>query len=120
MKLFLLKNLWIIVAIPLFLTGCDEKPETIVIIPGETPKTLPATVTIKRDSEAYVITGIGLSGSNKVAIINDEVVVPGVEVGEGMVLKDIHPTYVTLVMGNTEYHLRPKSIQNELDEKKKD
>jgi hypothetical protein len=112
-----LKKASLIAVIPLILSGCG-KQKPVAIEPGAIPETLPTTLKIKQKSAAYVITGIGLSGSNKVAIINDEVVVPGKEVGEGVVLKDINPTYVTLLSGNTEYHLRPESIQNELDKKK--
>ena len=113
----LLNKTLLIMAIPLFLSGCGGNKE-VIIEAGTVPKSLPSTLKIKRQSAAYVITGIGLSGSNKVAIINNEVVVPGAEISEGVILKDINPTYVTLLSGNTEYHLRPESIQNELDAKK--
>ena len=117
MNTHLLKKAWLITIIPLLLSGCGEQ-NPVSIEPGTVPKILPTTLKIKKKSAAYVITGIGISGSNKVAIINNEVVVPGEEVGKGVVLKDINPTYVTLLSGNTEYHLRPESIQNELDKKK--
>ena len=70
MKQFQPKNYWITLILTLFLAGCGEKADSIVIAPGEVPKILPTSVTIKRGKAAYVITGIGLSGTNKVAIIN--------------------------------------------------
>jgi hypothetical protein len=117
MNLYLIKKSCLLAVIPLLLSGCAEQ-ETTTIDPGTVPKTLPTTLKIKRKSATYVITGIGLSGNNKVAIINNEVVVPGAEVGKGVVLKDIQPTYVTLLSGNSQYHLRPENIQKELDKKK--
>jgi uncharacterized lipoprotein YajG len=117
MNLHLIKKSCVLAIILLLLSGCSEQ-ETTLIEPGTVPKKLPSTLKINRKSATYVITGIGLSGNNKVAIINNEVVVPGAEVGNGVVLKDIQPTYVTLLSGNSQYHIRPEDIQNQLDKKK--
>jgi hypothetical protein len=59
-----------------------------------------------------------MRGSNKVAIINDEVVIPGMKIGKGMILKDLQPTYAIILVGDTEYYLRPASIQTALDQQK--
>ncbi len=70
-------------------------------------------------SKTYVITGIGISDTKKVAIINGVAITSGKEIGPGVVLKDVQPTYAVIVHGNTEYLLRPENIQSELDKKKR-
>ncbi len=112
-----LRTALFILLIPLFLGGCSGKKEDVEKIPSGTPSVLPNTLEIKRLSKTYVITGIGLSGSNKVAIINNQVVIPGEEIGQGVLLQDVHPTYATILFENSEYQLRPETIQNELDQK---
>jgi hypothetical protein len=101
--------------IALLLASCGEKA------PGSTTSSsldsLPDTLKIKRLSKTYVITGIGVSGSNRVAIINDQVVTPGIEIDSGVVIKEIHPTYATLNVGGKEHLLRPEDIQRKLDKK---
>lgn len=111
-----LRNALLVAAIPLFIAGCGGKaPDGAE---GAAPSALPDTLKIKRLSKTYVITGIGLRGTNKVAIINDQIVIPGMEIDPGVVLKDVQPTYAIILHGNTKHLLRPENIQNELDEKK--
>jgi hypothetical protein len=83
-----------------------------------TPAVLPSILKIKRESKTYVITGIGLKGSTKVAIINDKVVSPGEEIDPGVFVKEVQPTYAIIVVGSKEHLLRPEDIQRELDKKK--
>ena len=117
-----LRKALFIAGIPLFLASCGDRPQEasqeMDTIPSVAPKVLPDTLKIKRHSKTYVITGIGLSGSNKVAIINNEVVQPGMEIDPGVVLKDVQPTYAILLAGNTQHLIRPENIQAELDQKK--
>ena len=112
------RNALLIAGIPLFIASCGGDASKEKAGDGTTPATLPDTLKVRKLSKTYVITGIGLSGSNKVAIINNQVVTPGMEIGSGVVLKDVQPTYATILHGNTEYLLRPENIQNELDKKK--
>ncbi len=119
-----LKQALIIACIPLFLAGCGEDttpPEAVQAAqpPSATPTILPSILKVKRHSKTYVITGIGLSGSNKVAIINNQIVKPGMEVDPGVVLKDVQPTYAIIIVGDTQHLLRPEDIQRELDKKRK-
>jgi len=124
MNAYPIKKALLIAAIPLLLSGCGEKrqepPPTAVpkAEPTAPPKVLPSTLKVKRQSKTYVITGIGMGGTNSVAIINDKVVTPGMEIDPGVVLREVHPTYATIAIGNSEYLLRPKDIQNELDRNK--
>ena len=105
------KNL-IISIIPLLLSGCGGQD-------GEgSMDRLPSTLKVDRKSKTYVITGIGLSDTKKVAIINDVAVTAGEEIDEGVLLKDVQATYVVVLIGTTEHLLRPENIQNELNEKK--
>lgn len=105
----ILKALFV-AAIAFHLSGCGERAAT---------DSLPDTLKVKRLSKTYVITGLGLSGSNKVAIINGVVLQPGVELDPGVVLKDVQPTYAVILLGNTEHRLRPENIQNELNQQKR-
>ncbi len=110
-----LKNILLLMGIPLLIASCGgEPPDT-----GSTPATLPNILKVKRISKTYVISGIGTSGSNTVAIINDQVVTPGMELDPGVVLKDVQPTYATILFGNKEYQIRPENIQSEMDKKKR-
>lgn len=108
----------------LLLAGCGDRqketpPETVQAQTSfAMPTVLPNILKVKRLSKTYVITGIGLSGTNKVAIINNQVLKPGMEVDPGVVLKDIQPTYAIIVVGNTQHLLRPEDIQRELDKKR--
>jgi len=117
-----LRKVLFIVGIPLLLASCGERqketPGEISADPTVAPKVLPSILKIKRHSKTYVITGIGLSGSNKVAIINNQVVKPGMEIDPGVVLKDVQPTFAVILEGNTRHLLRPENIQAELDQKK--
>ena len=111
MKLKILRKALLLATILLFMVGCGGKDA------GKNRDTLPDTLKVKQLSKTYVITGIGVGGTNKVAIINDDVVTPGSELDPGVVLKDVHPTYAVILHGNTEHLIRPENIQNELDEK---
>jgi hypothetical protein len=110
----------------LLLAGCGKAPQEAqrerqpeaVDKPLVAPDVLPATLTVKRLSKTYVISGIGLGGSNKVAIINNQVIKPGMEIDAGVVLKDVQPTYAIILYGNTEHLIRPEDIQREMDKKK--
>lgn len=79
---------------------------------------LPSSLKIDREEKTYVITGIGLRGSNTVAIINGSVVIPGEEIDPGVVLEEIQPTYAIIRAGQTKYLIRPEDIQRELDKKR--
>jgi len=113
-----LKQALIIACIPLFLASCGGDAPKEAPGDGKTPAALPDTLRVKRLSKTYVITGIGLSDSNKVAIINNQVVTPGMEIDPGVMLKDVQPTYAIILVGNTKYLLRPEDIQNEMDKKR--
>ncbi|MCF7817973.1 MAG: general secretion pathway protein GspB [Kiritimatiellales bacterium] len=116
----------LVAGIALLLASCGKAPETTKPEtppaqghkPSATPDVLPNTLTVKRLAKTYVITGIGLGGTNKVAIINNQVIKPGAEIDPGVVLKDVQPTYAIILYGNTEHLLRPEDIQRELDKKK--
>ena len=111
-------NALLMAGIALFIASCGGEAKDS---PGQgrTPDALSDTLKVKQLSKTYVITGIGVSGSNSVAIINNQVFTPGMEIDPGVTLKNIHPSYATLVHGNTEHLLRPESIQNEMDKKKR-
>jgi len=119
MNIKLLKNTLFAAGISLLLFGCGDNAGQKAPTDGSTPAKVSNTLKVKRLSKTYVITGIGLSGANKVAIINNEQVTPGMEIDPGVVLKDVKLTYAVIQYGNTEYLLRPESIQDELDKKKK-
>lgn len=118
------KQVLAVICASLFLAGCGKRPEETpqdavqVQPPSKTPTVLPNILKVKRDSKTYVITGIGLSGTNKVAIINNQVLKPGKEIDPGVVLKDVQPTYAIIVVGNTQHLIRPEDIQRELDKKR--
>jgi hypothetical protein len=86
--------------------------------PANAPEVLPATLEINNQKKTYVISGIGLSGSNKVAIINNEVVQPGAAIDNGVILKDVQPTYAIIVVSGKQYLLRPEDIQRQMDKQK--
>jgi len=103
----------------LLLAGCGDAPQEAPVeaLPSGAPKVLPNALKVERHKKTYVITGIGVGGGNKVAIINNQVVKPGMEIGSGVVLEDVQPTYAIIIVGNTRHLLRPEDIQQELDEK---
>ncbi len=113
-----LRNILLFIGISLFIASCGGDAPMEAPSEGETPTALPDTLKVKRLSKTYVITGIGVSGSNSVAIINNQVLKPGMEIDPGVILKNIRPTYATILHGNTEYFLRPVNIQTEMDKKK--
>ncbi len=116
MNLKTLKNALLLAAIPLLIAGCEDKAP-----PKEEgiPQTIPSTLKVKRMSKTYVITGFGLSNTKTVAIINGEAITAGEEIDDGVLLKDVYPTYAVILIGNTEHLLRPEYIQSELDKKKR-
>ena len=116
------RNAVFFVLIPLLLVaGCGhKKKESPVSQVGEScapPKVLPSVIKVKRKSKTYVITGIGTRGTNAVAIINGEVLSPGMEIDPGVVLKRVCPTYAAISVDGSEYLLRPEDIQKEQDKK---
>ncbi len=113
MNLKIAKTALLIATVSLFMVGCGGRDSTTDM------NSLPDTLKVKKLSKTYVITGIGERGTNRVAIINDEVVTLGMELDPGVVLKDIQLTYAVIIHGNSEYLIRPENIQNELDEKKR-
>lgn len=128
MKTAFRRNITALAFIPLFLAGCGEKvqqktssetPSPAPTPSAPAPDVLPDSLKVERLAKTYVITGIGLSGNTKVAIINNQVLKPGMEIDPGVVLKDVQSTYATILIGNTEHRIRPESIQNELDNKKR-
>ncbi len=112
MNLKTIKKSLLVTLIPLLLSGCGGTGG------GGNMDHLPNTLKVDRKSKTYVITGIGLSDSKKVAIINDVAVTVGDEIDPSVLLKDVQETYVVILIGATEYRLRPENIQNELNEKK--
>ena len=115
-----LKLTLIFACISLFLASCGDTQKEAAgadIQPAVAPEVLPDTLKIKSHKQPYVITGIGVSGSNKVAIINNKVLQPGMDVAPGVVLEDVQSTYAIIVVGNTQHLLRPGDIQRELDKK---
>ena len=115
-----LKSILIFACASLFLASCGEPQEEAArpeIQPSGTPRVLPDTLKIKSHKKPYVITGIGVSGSNKVAIINNQVLQPGMDVAPGVVLEDVQSTYAIIVAGNAKHLIRPGDIQRELDKK---
>ena len=123
MNAYPIKKVLITLGIALLLAGCGDtppdEPQASERKPSAIPKLLPDTLKVKRSSKTYVITGIGLGGSNKVAIINNKVIKRGMEIDPGVVLKDVQSTYATIRFGNTDYLIRPENIQSELDKKKR-
>ena len=122
-----LKLMLYMTCISLLLPGCSKEtsePEpkapgtTRVQSSSTTPDVLPDRLEIKRQEKTYVISGIGLKGDTKVAIINNKVAKPGEEIDTGVVLEDVQPTYAIIRVGNTRHLLRPEDIQRELDRKK--
>lgn len=112
MNLKTIKKSALVALIPLFLSGCGGTGG------GENMDHLPNTLKVDQKSKTYVITGIGLSNRKKVAIINNVAVTVGDEIDPGVLLNDVQETYVVILIGATEYRLRPENIQNELDENK--
>lgn len=103
------------------LSGCGDSTQKAKITedpPTDEPKVLPDTLKVSDQKKTYVITGIGLSGTNKVAIINNQVIQPGMEIDDGVRLQDVHSTYAVIVVGQTKHLLRPGDIQRELDQQK--
>lgn len=113
-----ISKIFLILGATLLLAGCGQKGEQEQSLePGEVPAVLSDTLQVKRSSKTYVINGIGISGSNTVAIINNEVVVPGAELDPGVELESIHPTYASILIDGRKHMIRPESIQKELDKK---
>ncbi len=115
-----LKLTLIFACVALFLASCGEPQKEATgtkIQPSVAPEVLPDTLKIKSHKQTYVITGIGVSGSNKVAIINNQVLQPGMDVAPGVVLEDVQSTYAIILVGDTQHLLRPGNIQRELDKK---
>jgi len=115
-----LKKFLLLATIPLLLSGCGKKesPEGTESPQDSALEALPDTLKIKKCPNTYIITGIGSSGVQNAAIINNQLLTPGTEIDPGVVLSKIYPTYVIIIHENTEYLIRPEDIQNELDEKK--
>ena len=113
-------HILIIACVSVFLTGCgDSQKEAAGMDSSGVPSVLPDTLKIKRSKTTYVITGIGTGGTNKVAIINNQVLKLGKEIAPGVVLVDVQPTYVTILAGNTRHLLRPGDMQRKIDKKRR-
>ena len=134
MNLSLTKKVICLLGVSLFLTSCGEskketttstEPEKKVEAPP--PKQLPDTLEVQQEdspqnariTKIYLITGIGTKGSNTIAIINDKIVTPGMKIDALATLDDIHPTYATIRVNGTKHLIRPKEIQNLLDQANK-
>jgi len=111
MSLITIKKTALVALIPLLLSGCGGNDG------NGSMDHLPNTLKVDRKSKTYIITGIGLSDTKKVALINDVAITVGDEIDTGVLLKDVQATYVVVLVGATEYRLRPESIQKELDKK---
>lgn len=112
MKKKTLQKALLTAGIALLLASCGkEAPESS----AASTDNLPDTLKVKRLSKTYVITGIGVRGSNKVAIINNVVVKPGDEIDPGVTLEEVQSTYAIILVGNKEHLLRPQDIQRQLD-----
>jgi len=99
--------------------GCGKKAATPEPVITETakpvPAVLPSSIKVEHNNITYVTTGLGVSESNRIAIINNEVYTIGAEVGPGIILKDIQLTYASLLVNDEEHLLRPKNLQRQLD-----
>lgn len=106
-------------ACSVLVSGCGKKePQPVPQRPQGIPEVLTDTLQVKKLQKTYVITGIGLGESNRVAIINERVVTPGQQIDPGVVLTEVESTYAVIVYENTETLLRPASIQDKLNDKK--
>lgn len=119
------------------LTGCSEKTEETTLehttkhTMGEPPpKVLPNSVTVKPSkidyiikslgpgksgSKVYIVNGLGVGDTNRMAVVNDEIYHVGAEIEPGIILKDVQLTYARLVVNDKEHLLRPESIQKQMD-----
>jgi hypothetical protein len=104
-----LKPILLVLLFALLSIGCGKAPNSKDILPD--------TLKVKRLSKTYVITGIGLSGTNKVAIINNQVLKPGEELDQGVILVDVQETYAVILVGTVEHRIRPEDIQKKMLEK---
>lgn len=115
-----LRNVLLAAGICLFTASCgNDTQQEEPLTESQAPAVLPDTLKVKRFSKTYVITGIGVRGTNSVAIINNQILSQGEEIDPGVILKNIYPTYACIVHENKEHLLRPENIQNEMGRKKK-
>ena len=116
-KMKLLIQVLMIACVSMFFAGCEDsqKEEPVEVTASGAPRVLSNTLKVKGLKQTYVITGIGLSSSNKVAIINNQVLKPGRQIAPGVVLEDVQPTYAIICVGDTKHLLRPEDIQREID-----
>ncbi|VGO21458.1 hypothetical protein [Pontiella sulfatireligans] len=110
----------------MMLSGCGKdpvrpaapppSPQPIQTLNGAAvPKKLPSVLKISRKAQTYSITGIGTRGTNRIAIINNEVVRPGAVLSGGAVVKRIEPTFASILADGTEHLIRPENIQSEIN-----
>lgn len=99
-------------------TGCREKePNVAEDIPKELPSTLKLSVSKRPGAQqkSYEITGMGISHSDRVAIINDQMYVSGTEIDHGVFLKEVSLTYARIFAEGREHLIRPANIQQLID-----
>jgi len=95
----------------LLLLGCERKPDVVSHkITGSSPSStgkIPNTLTVTRFSGTYTITGIATKKGFLVAIINGKMVREGAELDPGVVLSEVHPSYVVITFGSSRYIIKP-------------
>jgi len=97
--------------IVLLLSGCEKKRGVASHkITGSSPSStgeIPNTLTVTRFSGTYTITGIATKKDCLVAIINGKMLREGAELDPGVVLSEVHPSYVVITFGNSRYIIKP-------------
>lgn len=104
------------------LFGCFDRTENKAAehLPGEPPpKVLPNSITVKPGKRTYVVSGLGVGKTNRMAVVNHEVYPIGAEIEPGIILKDVELTYARIVVHDVEHLLRPESIQKQMDMKRR-
>lgn len=82
--------------------------------PKNPPKKLPDVFKVAKSTKNYLISGIGYSAKNKVAIINKHVFREGEEIDPGVYVQNIYPTYVSIMSNSQQIQIRPEAIQSKM------